>query len=104
MSWKTNQHIYETFISDYLLHIGEACAFCETETQIIAYAKAHVYEHVEALPVKQLVAMHEHLMYMTDVRPDIRVPAYHYAGGDRITAVVRHLQKCIELELAKQYI
>ena len=103
MSWKSNQQVYETFVSDYLLHIAEACAFCTTEAQIIAYAKAHVYEHVEALPVKQLVAMHEYLMYMTDVRSDIRVPAYHYAGGDRITAVVRYLQKHMGLELAKQH-
>ena len=103
MSHTKDKHVYESFISDYLEHIQEACAFCETEKQIIDYAKVHIPEFVEALPVKKLIQLHNYLMYITETKPDVRTPSYHYSGGDRIISVTGYLQKYIDLELFKQY-
>ena len=103
MSHTKDKQVYERFISDYLEHIQEACAFCTTENQIITYAKAHIPEFVEALSVKKALQLHDYLMYVTETRKDNRIPLYVYSGGDRIISVTRYLQKYIDLELAKQY-
>lgn len=103
MSHTKDRQVYESFISDYLEHIQEACAFCETEKQIIKYAKDHIFEFIEAIPVKKLIQLHDYLMYVTETKPDVRIPSYYYSGGDRIISVTRYLEKYIDLELAKQY-
>ena len=103
MSHVKDKQVYERFISDYLEHIQESCAFCETEEQIITYAKTHIPEFVEALSVKKALQLHDYLMCITETRKDNRIPIYVYSGGDRIISVTRYLQKYIDLELAKQY-
>ena len=70
---------------------------------VIAYAKACVPDFIDGLTVKDLALIHEYLMYITEMRSDIRIPTYVYMGGDRIMSVTRHIQKNIDLELAKQY-
>jgi len=103
MSHTKDRQVYESFISDYLEHIQETCAFCNTEKQIIEYAQTHIFEFVEAIPVKKLIQIHEYLMYITETKPDVRIPSYYYSGGDRIISVTRYLQKHIDLDLSKQY-
>lgn len=102
-NWKQGQGVYEQLISDFAEHITEACAFYTDNNKVIDYARMHIPEYIEALPVKKLVQIHEYLMYMTELKPDPRFPAYFYNGGDRVISVSRYLQKYIDLELSKQF-
>ena len=97
--WKRGQEIYEKLISN----LGEYISEQTSDSRALAYAKSSIPEFIDGLTVKDLNLIHEYLSYRTEITPDIRTPTYVYSGGDRIAAVTRHLQKNIDLELAKCY-
>lgn len=98
--WHRGKETYEKLVDN----IGAwVTSECDDESAVIRKAKNIVPEFVSGLRVLDLVDIHEYLMYITEMRPDIRTPAYVYSGGDRIISVTRYLLKNIDLELAKQY-
>lgn len=97
--WRTGQDVYTKFIENLAEYVSEHCGTVDP----VVYGKQAIPEFVEQLKVKDIVLIHEYLMYITEMRPDIRVPAYVYSGGDRVISVTRYLMKNLDLELAKQY-
>lgn len=103
--WKRGQDIYIKLMSNLAENVSNTHdTFGMSEHNIVAYAKTLVPEFVNTLRVAEVILIHEYLMYKTEVRKDIRVPAYEYSGGDRIAAVARYMQKHMHLELAKLYV
>lgn len=102
--WKRGQEIYDKLMSSLAENVSNTHdTFGISEHGAIAYAKTLVPEFVNTLRVAEIILIHEFLMYKTEVRKDVRTPAYEYSGGDRIAAVARYMQKCMHLELAKLY-
>ena len=98
--WRKGQDIYEKLVSN----LGEYISNQTTENRALAFAKTAIPDFIDGLTVKDLTLIHEYLMYMTEMRPDPRVPTYVYSGGDRIVSVTRYLLKNIELELSKIFV
>lgn len=102
--WNRGQEIYSKLISNLAESVSNhGDTFNISESNIIALAKTLVPEFINTLRVAEVILVHEFLMYETEVRKDIRTPVYEYSGGDRIMAVTRHIQRHIDLELAKQF-
>ncbi|NBP02851.1 MAG: hypothetical protein EBU90_22590 [Proteobacteria bacterium] len=105
--WKKGESIYGKFIANLAEYVSEQCemfAIKESgEHKVVEFARVSIVDFIHGLTVEDLLLMHEYLMYMTEMRLDPRFPTYVYAGGDRIAAVTRYLQKNIDLELAKCY-
>lgn len=101
--WKKGQEVYDKLISNLVEYVSTNNENVLDEERVIAFAKSGVFDFVNNIKVEKLALIHEYFMYMSEMRPDPRFPAYHYSGGDRIIAVTRYIQKNIALELAKQY-
>ena len=106
-TWKQGQSLYSQLVSNLAEHVSPQCEFYTIReaghSKVLDFARVSIVDFVNDLKVRDLLAIHEYLMYMTDMKPDPRFPTYVYSGGDRIAAVTRYLQKNIDLELAKQF-
>ena len=98
--WKSGQAIYDKFIANLAEYVSNEC---KDEKRVVEFGKVAVPDFIANLRVEELTLIHEYLMYMAEMRPDIRVPTYVYHGGDRVISVTRHIQKNLELELSKLY-
>jgi len=99
-TWRKGQLVYEKLIENIAQYVSEQ----STEVKAIDYAKTIIPDFIGGLTVNDLVLIHEYLMYITETRPDVRVPVYVYSGGDRVISVTRYLMKNVDHELAKQYV
>ena len=103
--WKKGQSLYTKLMDNLAEHVSNHYddVMNPHHSGVIAYAKTSVVDFINHLKVEDLILIHEYLMYMTEMRSNNRLTPYVYSGGDRVAAVTRHLQKNIDLELAKQY-
>lgn len=99
--WRKGQEVYDKLVSSLAEYTSNTDIV--DPHQALAMAKSAIPEFVDGLRVSDVTLIHEYLMYITEMRKDIRTPVYVYTGGDRIMAVTKHLIKNIDLELAKQY-
>ena len=103
-NWRHGKERYEALIEN----IGEWASNDingkEPSPQtVIDIAKNSIPEFVSGLRVLDLTAIHEYLMYRSEINPDPRTPTYVYSGGDRVISVTRYLLKNIDFELSKIY-
>lgn len=101
MPWKQGQERYNTLVENIVAH-STSNEHVQSAAAVVNKAKDCIPEFVSGLRVMDLVAIHEYLMYMSELRLDPRFPVYVYSGGDRVMAVTRYLLKNIEIELARQ--
>jgi len=101
--YKSGETAFRQLCSAIAEHASNASVTGAPEAAV-AIARADVPDMVHAMRARDIIAIHMYLMYLTDMRPDARWPAYEYTGGDRIMAVCKYLQRHMELVLATCYI
>lgn len=69
----------------------------------IALTRALVPGTVMAMRASDVIHMHAYLMHQTATAQDPGMPAYAYAGGDRMQAVMQYLHEHMPLLLATEF-